>query len=81
MVPWNGGDPQHVGAIDALTFLLGLEGGSAVLGVLPFHWLTSCISDDEPGLSVRQWKDLQLEEATVHYYGDTIGGELWIILP
>jgi hypothetical protein len=33
MVPWNGDDPQHVGAIDALTFVMGLEGGYIVFRV------------------------------------------------
>jgi hypothetical protein len=35
-----GDDPQDVGAIDALTFLLGLEGGSIVLGVIVSRFYT-----------------------------------------
>jgi hypothetical protein len=75
MVPRNDGDPQDIGAIDALTYLLGLEGGSFVRCLsacrsLTLSWL---FSDDEPGLSSCQAVDLRLEEASLSYYGDTIG--------
>jgi hypothetical protein len=69
-----GDDPQDVGAIDALTFLLGLEGGSSWLVSLSRGLISLTFSDKEPGLSVCQWNDLRLNDTDANYYGDTIGG-------